>query len=69
MEDEGGEETALIGRGLCYLWMCFGVIVTSFVLFMLKTLEKDVPGLQSGYTYDDRMAAHPAETSKQRYEK
>ena len=45
------------------------VVVMSYDLYRHKTLEKGYPGVQSGYTYDDGMAAYLAEASKQWYEK
>jgi len=45
------------------------VLVTSFDFFMLKSLEKEFPGLQSGFAYDDGMSAKLAEASEQWYTK
>lgn len=45
------------------------ILVTSFDFFMLKSLEKEFPGLQSGFAYDDRMSSKLAEASKQWYAK
>ena len=41
------------------------VIVTSFDFFMLKELEKEYPGLQSGWAYDDGMASSLKEAPEQ----
>ena len=41
------------------------VIVTSFDFFMLKELEKEYPGLQSGWAYDDGMASSLKDASEQ----
>ena len=41
------------------------VIVISFDFFMLKELEKEYPGLQSGWAYDDGMASSLKEAPEQ----
>ncbi len=41
------------------------IIVTSFDFFMLKELEKEYPGVQSGWAYDDGMSASLKEASEQ----
>eukprot|EP00049_Salpingoeca_infusionum_P010693 m.184821 g.184821 ORF g.184821 m.184821 type:complete len:337 (+) comp14721_c1_seq1:40-1050(+) len=45
------------------------VIVTSFDFFMLRELEREYPGLQSGFAYDDNMSGSLAEASEQWYKR